>query len=217
MLADRKEIFIESAICSKALTFGSYTLKSGRQSPHFFNLGLFCSGSVLSSLATAYAQAIVDHGVEFDVLFGPAYKGISLAALTVAKLAEIKPSAGHIEYAYNRKEAKDHGEGGNLVGAPLKGRRVLIIDDIITAGTAITQAAEMIGQAGGIVAGIVVAVDREEKLPGESQSALQKVSANLKVPVFSIVSFSDIIEVVRPQLSADQIAAMEKYKLEYGA
>lgn len=213
----RQEIFIKSAVESHALTFGEFTLKSGRKSPYFFNLGKFCGGRVLSNLATAYAQTILEQSVEFDVLFGPAYKGISLAALAIAKIAELKPELGNLEYAYNRKEAKDHGEGGSLVGAPLKGRRVLIIDDVITAGTAASEAVELIQQAGGKVAGIVVAVDRQEKLPGSDLSSLQQIAQKHSIPVFSIVSFSDIITVMKPSLDAKQLEAMEKYKEEYGA
>lgn len=213
----RQEIFINAAVESQALAFGEFTLKSGRVSPYFFNLGKFCSGRVLSNLSSAYAKAIIEQGVEFDVLFGPAYKGIALAALAVAKLAEIKPEMGHLEYAYNRKEAKDHGEGGSLVGAPLKGRKVLIIDDVITAGTAASEAVELIQQAGGEVAGIVVAVDREEKLPGSDLSSMQQIAQKHNIPVFSIVTFSDIINVVRPTVTPEQLEAMEKYKAEYGA
>lgn len=212
-----KELFIKSAVDSEALAFGSFTLKSGRQSPYFFNLGKFCSGRVLSSLATSYAQTILKEKVRFDVIFGPAYKGISLAALAAAKIAEIEPEKGDIEYAYNRKEAKDHGEGGSLVGAPLKGRRVLIIDDVITAGTAITEAINLIKTAGGIVAGIVVAVDREEKLPNSDSSSLQQIAQTHLVPVFSIVNFSDIIAIMKPSLSTGQLSAMEAYKQQYGA
>lgn len=212
-----KELFIESAVDSEALAFGSFTLKSGRQSPYFFNLGKFCGGRVLSSLATSYARTILDQRVQFDVVFGPAYKGISLAALATAKIAEIKPELGNIKYAYNRKEAKEHGEGGFLVGAPLKGRKVLIIDDVITAGTAITEAIDLIKAEGGIVAGIVVAVDREEKLPGSNSSSLQQIAEKHQVPVFSIVSFSDIIAIMKPSLSPEQLWAMETYKQQYGA
>lgn len=216
-MPDSKEGFIGAALESKALKFGSFTLKSHRESPYFFNMGQFSSGRVLSQLAESYAHRILESGLEFDVLFGPAYKGIAIAALTVAKIAEIDASKGNIDYAYNRKEAKDHGEGGSLVGGALKGRRVLIVDDVITAGTAITEAYNLIKEAGGNIVGLVVAVDRQETLPNSDKSALQECSAKFGVPVLSIVTFSDIILALRDTLSPAELSAMQKYKETYGA
>src|SRR5690554_595163 len=153
-----QQAFIEQAIASEALGFGEFTLKSGRVSPYFFNAGRFCSGAALATLGRCYADAIVASGMAFDVLFGPAYKGISLAAVTAYALAE--RHGRDMPYAYNRKEKKDHGEGGSLVGAPLRGR-VLIIDDVITAGTAIREAMDMIEGAGAEVAGVAIGLDRQ--------------------------------------------------------
>lgn len=211
----QKSLFIKSAVDSQALLFGTFTLKSGRISPYFFNLGKYCTGGALSALAQAYALTILNDEIEFDVLFGPAYKGISLAALAIAKIAELRPDLSHLAYAYNRKEVKDHGEGGSLVGADLKGRKVLIIDDVITAGTAANEAIELIQNAGGQVVGIVVAVNREEKLPGSSIDTLHKIAEDKGIRASSIVNFSDIIEYMQPSLTAEQLKAMAEYKKTY--
>lgn len=208
--------FISSAVDCKALKFGTFTLKSGRQSPYFFNLGLFSKGKDVSALAAGYAQVIIDSGLDFDVLFGPAYKGIPLAALTVAKLAEIGGEKWqNVEYAFNRKEKKDHGEGGNIVGSPLEGKRVLIIDDVMTAGTAINEAFEIISQNKGVVKGIVIALDRQEKTADSDLSAVQAVSQRYDIPVLSIVSLDAIMNFMSDKLSPEQYKAIEDYKQTY--
>ena len=164
-----KTQFIDNALDSGALKFGQFRLKSGRVSPHFFNAGEFYRGKALAALGQCYAAAIVKSGIEFDVLFGPAYKGITLAAATSIALAEQYDR--DVPYCFNRKEAKSHGEGGTIVGAPLEGR-VLIIDDVITAGTAIREVMAMVEQAGAKAAGVVIGVDRKERGNGQS-SAIQ--------------------------------------------
>lgn len=204
--------FIRQAIDSDALCFGEFTLKSGRVSPYFFNAGRFSSGGALSALAACYADAIVDSGVQFDVLFGPAYKGIPLAAATACALAERHNI--DIPFAYNRKEAKDHGEGGTLVGAALQGR-VLIIDDVITAGTAIREAITMIEAAGASVAAVAIGLDRQERGKGEL-SAIQELERERDLAVISIVGLNDIVEYLNdgagdPELVSRVSAYRERY------
>lgn len=210
-----KNHFIEFVMQTGVLKLGEFTLKSGRQSPYFFNAGLFNTGAQLSTLANGYAAAIAESGLDFDVLFGPAYKGIPLAATTSVALANNhqmdKP------YAFNRKEAKDHGEGGNIVGHPLQGK-VLIIDDVITAGTAIREAIDIIKANGAEPAGVVIALDRMEK--GKTElSAIQEVERDYGIPVVSIISLNDIIDYL--QTSEDEqnqsyLSAMQTYRQEYG-
>lgn len=220
MLEDYQKNFLELAIESQALKFGQFRLKSGRVSPYFFNLGLFNTGKLLSNLATAYAIAIMQAGLKFDIVFGPAYKGIPLAAIVCVKLAEIGGSKFQdIKYAFNRKEAKDHGEGGTIVGADIKDRRVLIIDDVMTAGTAINEAFSIIADNGGDVVGSIIALDRQEVVDLESQerlSATQAVSARYNIPVLSIVSLADIIQYLDGRISADERAQIEEYRTTYG-
>lgn len=172
-----------------ALRFGEFTLKSGRRSPYFFNAGLFSSGLRLARLARAYAQGIEHAGIAFDVLYGPAYKGIPLAAATAALLAI--EHGRDVPYAFNRKEAKDHGEGGLIVGTPLAGR-VLIIDDVITAGTSVRESVEIIRAAGATPAGVVIALDRQERGQGE-RSAVQEVQDTFDIPVHSLLTMRDLI------------------------
>ena len=205
--------FIDNAIDSGALKFGQFTLKSGRVSPHFFNAGEFYRGSALSALGRCYAEAIVESGIEFDMLFGPAYKGIPLVAAVSVALAE--HHGRDLPWAFNRKEAKDHGEGGWLVGAPLEGR-ALVIDDVITAGTAIREVAELFERTEASIAGVFVAVDRQERGRGEL-SAIQEVQESLGVPVRSIVSMSDIIVWLEEQegRDADRVA-LKQYRKRYG-
>ncbi|MEM8492384.1 MAG: orotate phosphoribosyltransferase [Pseudomonadota bacterium] len=181
--------FIELSEQLNALKFGEFTLKSGRTSPYFFNAGAFSSGAALAAMGECYANRIVDSQIEFDVLFGPAYKGIPLASSTAIALANHHDVA--IPFAYNRKEAKDHGEGGLIVGGPLSGR-VLIIDDVITAGTAVTEAIGLITDAGAEVAGIVVGLDRQEKGTGD-RSAIQELEDSWNCPVISLISFDLLI------------------------
>ena len=204
--------FIELAIGQKALCFGEFTLKSGRVSPYFFNAGLFCSGAALALLGRCYANAIVESGVEFDIILGPAYKGIPLAAATACALAE--HHGRDVPYVYNRKEAKDHGEGGVLVGAPLKGK-VLIIDDVITAGTAIREVMAMIEAAGAEAAAVVIGLNRQERGKGEV-SAIQEVEADYNIPVLSIINLQHIIDFLRDKGSAAELAQVESYYQQYG-
>jgi orotate phosphoribosyltransferase len=205
--------FIDNAISSGALKFGQFELKSGRTSPHFFNAGEFYKGSALAALGKCYAAAIVESGVEFDVLFGPAYKGITLAAATAIALSE--DHGIDVPYCFNRKEAKAHGEGGTLVGAPLEGK-VLIIDDVITAGTAIREVMAIVKQVGAQAAGVVVGLDRKER--GKSdKSAIQEVEQEFKIPVASIVDIDDILQYLRAKSDkSDLIAEIDKYRQQYG-
>lgn len=212
-MQDYQRDFIEFALRVGVLRFGEFTLKSGRQSPYFFNAGLFNSGGALARLGRFYAQAIVDSGIAFDVLFGPAYKGIPLAAVTAAALYD-----GHgrdVAYAFNRKEAKDHGEGGVIVGHPLEGR-VLIIDDVITAGTAVRESVDLIRALGAEPAGVVIALDREER--GRTElSAVQEVRAQFGVPVAAIVRLRELVAYLAGQADAGpQLAAIEAYRARYG-
>jgi orotate phosphoribosyltransferase len=208
--------FIEFVIDNGILRFGEFTLKSGRKSPYFFNAGLFNTGNKMSFLGDCYANTVVQADLDFDVMFGPAYKGIPLVAVTAAYLA-----SGHgidKPYCYNRKEIKDHGEGGLIVGAPLKGR-VLLIDDVITAGTAIGEAAEIIDQAGAALAGIVVALDRQEKGKGEL-STIQEIAIKYSIPIFCIVNLQDIVDYLIAKDDADlseHLANISAYRDEYGA
>jgi len=212
MHAYKKE-FLDLALELGVLRFGEFTLKSGRKSPYFFNAGLFCNGQALDGLGRYYAQAIVDSGQEFDMLFGPAYKGISLAALTAAAL--YRDHGVNVGYAYNRKEAKAHGEGGNLVGAPLKGR-VLIVDDVITAGTAIRESVEIIRDNGAIAAGVAIALDRQERGQGEL-SAVQEAEADLGLSVTRIVGLSDLVGYLEQDPArAQDPEAVSAYRASYG-
>ncbi len=208
-----KAKFIEFIMEAGVLKLGEFTLKSGRKSPYFFNAGLFNTGGQLAQLAEAYAATISDSGVGFDVLFGPAYKGIPLAATTSVALA--KDFALDKPYAFNRKEAKDHGEGGTIVGHPLEGD-VLIIDDVITAGTAIRESMEIIRSHGAQPAGVVVALDRMERGQG-TQSAIQEVEAEYGIPVFSVIDLNDIIDFLTEQSDDSTIlASMKDYRANYG-
>lgn len=205
--------FIQFALDNEVLKFGEYTLKSGRLSPYFFNAGLFNSGLAISRLGKFYAQAIVDSGIEFDVLFGPAYKGIPLACTTAIALAE--DHGMDVPWCFNRKEVKDHGEGGHLVGAELDGR-VLVIDDVITAGTAINEAYEIIDGESATFAGVVIAIDRQEKGKNE-QSAIQEVEKRYAIDVVSVASLGDLVKFLctKPDMQS-HLSAIEVYRSQYG-
>ncbi len=205
--------FIEFAIERGVLKFGEFTLKSGRTSPYFFNAGLFNQGSDLARLGRFYAAALQDSGVEFDVLFGPAYKGIPIA--TAAAIALFDTYQKDVPYCFNRKEKKDHGEGGNLVGSPLQGR-VMLVDDVITAGTAIRESMEIVQANGAELAGVLIALDRQEKGKGEL-SAIQEVERDYNATVISIVQLNDVIEYLKdsPDL-AQYLDKVTAYRAQYG-
>jgi len=205
--------FIEFALETGVLRFGSFTLKSGRVSPYFFNSGLFNSGESLARLGRFYAQAIIESELSFDVLFGPAYKGIPLASTTVIALAD--HHTRDIPYVFNRKEVKDHGEGGQLVGAELNGR-ILIIDDVISAGTSVRESVEIIKSENAQVAGVVIALDRQERGQG-TLSAIQEVEAQHNIPVISIICLDDLLNYLQQQAELKQhLIAVEKYRQQYG-
>jgi orotate phosphoribosyltransferase len=194
------------------LRFGEFTLKSGRISPYFFNAGLFSTGRAIGALGRYYARTAALSGIEFDMLFGPAYKGIPLVAVTAAALAE--HHGRDLPFAYNRKEAKDHGEGGTIVGAPLKGR-VLIIDDVITAGTAIRESVDIIRQHGATPAGVLIALDREERGKGE-RSAVQEVQDDYGLPVASVIRLRDLMEYLEETGDSGVLASVRAYREKYG-
>ncbi|WP_417660921.1 orotate phosphoribosyltransferase [Pseudomonas sp.] len=205
--------FIRFAIERGVLRFGSFTLKSGRVSPYFFNAGLFDSGLALAQLGRFYAAAVVDSGIDFDVLFGPAYKGIPLAATTAVALAEHHQR--DMPWCFNRKEAKDHGEGGTLVGAPLAGN-VLIVDDVITAGTAIREVMQIIKSQNAHCAGVLIALNRQERGQGDL-SAIQEVERDFAMPVVSIVSLEQVLEYLAEDAELKQhLPAVEAYRAQYG-
>ena len=205
--------FLRFAIERGVLRFGEFTLKSGRVSPYFFNAGLFNSGLALARLGRFYAQAVVDSDIPFDVLFGPAYKGIPLAAATAMALAE--QHGRDLPWCFNRKEAKDHGEGGTLVGAPLQGR-VLIVDDVITAGTAIREVMQIIRAQAASPAGVLIALNRQERGSGEL-SAIQEVERDFGMPVVSIVTLDQLIVYLAGDASLKHyLPAVEAYRAQYG-
>jgi len=210
--------FIDLALRSNALRFGRFTLKSGRESPYFFNAGLFSDGESAAVLGRCYAAAILRSGLEFDMLYGPAYKGIPLATATAIALAAHHGRS--VPYAYNRKEAKEHGEGGQVIGAPLHGR-VLIVDDVITAGTAVRESLELIRRSGAEPVGVALALDREERGQG-SFSAVQELERVQGVRCVSIVTLSDLIEALTrgtagaPAVSAEQLTSLNAYRARYG-
>ncbi len=208
-----QQAFVDLALAENALRFGTFTLKSGRHSPYFFNAGLLCSGAALATLGRCYAAAIQAAGIEFDMLFGPAYKGIPLAAATAIALAD--HHRRNVPYCFNRKEAKAHGEGGNLVGAPLAGR-VLIVDDVITAGTAIREVMEIIRGAGARPAGVVIGLDRRERGGGDL-SAIQEVERDYGVPVVSIITIDHIIGYLDQRGNhGETVGAIRAYRASYG-
>lgn len=212
-MLDFQKAFIEFALSREVLRFGEFTLKSGRVSPYFFNAGLFNTGSALARLGQYYAQAIIESDLEFDVLFGPAYKGIPLAAACSVALADHHQR--DVPYSFNRKEAKAHGEGGNIVGSPLQGR-ILIIDDVITAGTAIRESMQIIDAAGAKPAGVLIALDRQEKGTGKL-SAIQEVEQQYGIPVLSIIKLENLITYLeqQPDMQAN-LEAVRAYREKYG-
>lgn len=210
---DYKREFIEFAIKRKVLRFGEFTLKSGRISPYFFNAGLFNTGADLAKLGRFYASAIQAEGIEFDVLFGPAYKGIPIAS--AASIALFNSFGEDVPYCFNRKEAKTHGEGGTLVGSPLEGE-VLLVDDVITAGTAIRESMDIISANNASLGGVMIALDRQEKGKGEL-SAVQEVERDFSTKVYSIVTLNDVVEYLKTHQDANAaIESIDRYREQYG-
>ncbi len=212
-MQDYQREFLDFVIETNVLRFGEFTLKSGRISPYFFNSGLFNTGAAIAKLGRYYAAALEDSGIEYDMIFGPAYKGIPLATTTAVALADHHNK--DLPYAFNRKEAKDHGEGGTIVGAELKGR-VLIIDDVISAGTSVRESIDLINAAGATPAGVSIALDRQERGQGET-SAIQEVEQQFGIQVSSIVKLDDLISYLqdKPELheTEDKVRA---YRAKYG-
>jgi orotate phosphoribosyltransferase len=217
-MQDYQLSFVDLALSRQALRFGQFTLKSGRESPYFFNAGQFSDGEAIAVLGRCYAAAIVRSAPAFDVLFGPAYKGIPLAAATAAALFEHHGRS--VAYAFNRKEAKDHGEGGSVIGAPLRGR-VLVIDDVVTAGTAVRESLSLIRAEGAQPAGVIFALDRQERGQG-TLSATQEIEKEHGIPCVSVVTLGDLIEALsrgrdgRPAISDDQLTMLKAYRQRYG-
>jgi orotate phosphoribosyltransferase len=205
--------FIDLCVQLGVLKFGHFKLKSGRESPYFFNAGLFNSGTSISAVGRAYAAAVAASPLKFDMLFGPAYKGIPLVTITAAALAE--RHGRNLPFAFNRKEAKDHGEGGNIVGSPLNGR-VLIVDDVITAGTAIRESIDTIVKAGATPAGVLLALDRQERAVDSQFSAVQEVQNQHAIPVISVLTLSDLMEHISRAGGAGDLNSMRLYRERYG-
>lgn len=205
--------FIEFAINKQVLKFGEFTLKSGRNSPYFFNAGLFNTGRDLALLGRFYAQALVDSGIDFDLIFGPAYKGIPIATTAVVALADHHDR--DVPYCFNRKEAKTHGEGGTLVGSPLQGK-IMLVDDVITAGTAIRESMEIIAAHQATLAGVLISLDRQERGRG-AISAIQEVERDYGCKVISIITLKDLIAYLEEQPEmADHLIAVRAYRSEFG-
>jgi orotate phosphoribosyltransferase len=211
MRSHQKE-FIEMILAKQVLRFGDFTLKSGRTSPYFFNAGLINDGGSLAQLGASYAQAIADSGTAFDMLFGPAYKGIPLATATAVAFAE--HHRRNVPIAYNRKEVKAHGEGGLLIGAPLDGR-VLIVDDVVTAGTAVRESVNLIKSAGASPAGVVLALDRQERGLG-AQSAVQEIQASYGIPVIRIITLDHLIEYLSSGEDSEELQALRNHRRTWG-
>lgn len=212
-MKDYQHAFIEFALETGVLRFGEFTLKSGRLSPYFFNSGLFNSGATLARLGRFYAQAISESDLDFDVLFGPAYKGIPLASTTVVALAD--QHNRDVPYVFNRKEKKDHGEGGQLVGAELQGK-VLIIDDVISAGTSVGESVDIIRAAGAEPAGVIIALDRQERGQGEL-SAIQQVEHTHGIPVVSIICLNDLLSYLQDNAELQHyLPSVKAYREQYG-
>jgi orotate phosphoribosyltransferase len=195
------------------LKFGNFKLKSGRESPYFFNAGLFNTGAAIAAVGRAYADAVTASGVAFDMLFGPAYKGIPLVTATASALAETRNR--NVAFAFNRKETKDHGEGGNIVGGPLNGR-VLIVDDVITAGTAIRESIDNIKNAGATPAGVLLALDRQERGSGNGLSAVQEVREQFGIPVIAVIGLQELVQYMSLQGRTTDLASIQAYRERYG-
>ena len=210
-MLDYQKDFISYALDSGVLRFGEFKLKSGRTSPYFFNTGLFNTGLQLGKLGQFYAQALIQSGIAVDILYGPAYKGIPLVSATSIAYAQL--AGEDIPFAFNRKEAKDHGEGGVLVGAPLQGK-VIILDDVITAGTSVRESIEIINKAGAVPTGVLIALDRQEK-GQNNNSAIQEVEQQFGIPVVSIVSLANIVDYLTANAS-DQVNNIKAYQQLYG-
>ncbi|MEO5565143.1 MAG: orotate phosphoribosyltransferase [Luteimonas sp.] len=212
---DHRQRFLELALQAQALRFGEFTLKSGRQSPYFFNAGRFDSGVVLASLAGCYADAIDAAGIEFDCLFGPAYKGIPLATALACEYAR---RGRDLPVTFNRKQAKTHGEGGSLVGAPLSGRRVLVVDDVVTAGTAVREALDLIAAAGGTVVALAIALDRQEAVAeGDPRSATSALAAEAGITVVAVATLDDLLAFAGGIAElVDQRQPLLAYRARYG-
>jgi orotate phosphoribosyltransferase len=213
MLSDYQSEFIELCMRLGVLKFGEFKLKSGRESPYFFNAGLFSSGAAMAAVGKAYADAVMASDISFDMLFGPAYKGIPLVTAATAALAE--HHGIDLPFAFNRKESKDHGEGGLIVGSPLTGR-VLIVDDVITAGTAIRDSIEIIRAAGAHPAGVLLALDRQERGTVSPLSAVQEVREQFGMPVIAVISLSDLMQHMGTLGRDADLAAMAAYRDRYG-
>jgi len=212
-MQDYKREFLRFAFDTGVLRFGEFTLKSGRKSPYFFNAGLFNTGAALARLGRYYASAIVESALSFDLLYGPAYKGIPLAAATSIALAD--HHAQNVPYAFNRKESKNHGEGGNIVGHPLTGN-ILIIDDVITAGTSVRESVDIINANGARPAGVMIALDRQERGQND-RSAIEEVNAQFAIPVFSIATLADLITFLEASpANRDTLSAVRDYRQQYG-
>jgi orotate phosphoribosyltransferase len=214
MTRSYKDEFIELCMQLGVLKFGSFKLKSGRESPYFFNAGLFSTGAAIAALGRAYSDAAVDSDLTFDMLFGPAYKGIPLVTAAAAALAD--RHGLDAPFAFNRKEPKDHGEGGVIVGSPLQGR-VLIVDDVISAGTAIRESIHIIRAAGAHAAGVLLALDREERGSVSPLSAVQEVREQFAIPVIAVLNLSDLMRHMRKEGRAVELASMESYRDRYGS
>ncbi|MCJ1292468.1 orotate phosphoribosyltransferase [Xylographa carneopallida] len=231
-----KTAFLQSCLSANILTFGTFTLKSGRKSPYFFNAGSFHTAPLLSAISTAYAHTIVSFLASHpftpkpDVIFGPAYKGVPLACATLLELHRLDPETwSSVSYSFNRKEVKDHGEGGGLVGAPLKGKNVLVIDDVITAGTAMRETINLVAKEGGKIVGFVVALDRVEKMPGPREkeegiddgkprmSAMGQIKGEFGLPTASIATVDDLIALLRIKGDKGDIERLEEYRRRYRA
>lgn len=214
MASDYQQQFITLAQSVGALSFGEFTLKSGRISPYFFNAGRFCTGESLWKMAACYADKIIDAKIDFDVLFGPAYKGIPLVAAIAVVLSQ--KTGQSVPWAFNRKEAKDHGEGGQIVGSPLQGK-ILVVDDVITAGTAIREVIDMIAETDGVISDVLVALDRQEVAPDSELSAMQLLAQEYNMRTHAVIQLDDLIVYSQDNASVSQyLPALTAYRQQYG-